>query len=159
MGLATDEHLGDGADRRTLLRGYLSLIIAELERSLTAAGDGESESIPDTVVAAWAHICQHHDEDWSVDRMARRAAMGRSRFSALIRAHTGDSPVVALTRERLRAACRDLLETARSVTDIALDHGFGSSQAFAKVFRRYCLQTPSAYRSSGGLFSPRFASE
>lgn len=144
-------------DRDQALGLQLPLLIHELHRSLQQSVSSPSHSLPDSVVAAWASICQRHDHPWTVASMAAEAGLRPTRFSILIKQHTGDSPLVALTRERLRAACTDLTSSDRSITAIAFAHGFGSSQAFAKVFRRYCLQSPSAYRRSGGQFAPQFA--
>lgn len=98
------------------------------------------------------------DEPWTLEAMAAEAGLKRSRFGTLCRRITGDSPLVHLSRLRIRRSRRLLAETGRSVTEIAFDCGFGSSQYFAKVFRRYQGHEPTHYRQlalamrrSGGI--------
>jgi len=52
-------------------------------------------------------------------------------------------------RERVRLARQRLLETKRSVTEVATELGFSSSQHFATVFRKVTGLTPSEYRGRG----------
>lgn len=86
------------------------------------------------------------DEPWTLEAMAEAAGLKRSRFGTLCRGITGDSPLVHLSRLRIRRSRRLLAETDRSVTDIAFECGFSTSQYFAKVFRRYQGHEPSHYR-------------
>ena len=54
-----------------------------------------------------------------------------------------------LQRLRLESARSLLAETSRSVTDIAFEVGFNSSQYFSTVFLQYTGLTPSGFRSQG----------
>lgn len=73
---------------------------------------------------------------WRLGEMAARCRLGRTQFATVFRDQTGDSPTRFLQRMRVRAACRLLRETERSITHIALECGFGTSQYFAHVFKR-----------------------
>lgn len=59
----------------------------------------------------------------------------------------GTSFSSALADARLGRASHLLRETDRSITEIALEVGFASSEAFATAFRRHVGVTPSAYRN------------
>jgi AraC-like DNA-binding protein len=52
------------------------------------------------------------------------------------------------TRCRVEQAAKLLHETKRSVTDIAMDLGFSSSQYFATVFKPYTRCSPRTARRS-----------
>jgi len=51
-----------------------------------------------------------------------------------------------LIRRRLSQAAQDLLQTRRTVLDIALDYQFGSSEAFGRAFQRMFAIQPSRFR-------------
>lgn len=69
--------------------------------------------------------------------MAADCRIGRTQFSTLFRAQTGDSPIVFINRMRVRHACHLLRNTNRSITNIAHETGFGSSQYFSQIFKRH----------------------
>src|SRR5690606_33766686 len=109
----------------------------------------------EAVSAFLASLEKRCDEEWSLEKMAESAGLKRSRFGALCRQLTGESPAMHLNRLRIRRGRRLLGDTDRSVTDIAFDCGFSSSQYFAKIFRRFQGHEPTHYRrlareSSGG---------
>lgn len=86
-------------------------------------------------------------EDWTLDSMAAACGTGTTLFSRLCRRLTNDSPIRFLNLARLDAASRLLrAHPDRSVTDIAFDCGFQSSQYFAHQFQRRFGQTPTEYR-------------
>lgn len=79
-----------------------------------------------------------------IDFMASEAGMSRRTFTRLFRASTGMS--FAAWRQQvclLRAV--HWLGAGRSVTDVALDLGYGSPSAFAAAFRRVLGEPPSRY--------------
>jgi len=85
-------------------------------------------------------------EPWTLEAMANEVGLKRSRFGTLCRQLTGENPVTFLSRLRVRASRKLLRETDLNVTEIALECGFGSSQYFAKIFRRYQGHEPTHYR-------------
>lgn len=86
------------------------------------------------------------ERPWALDEMAQACGLKRTRFSALVKKITGDSPITYLNRLRIRRACAQLQHTDRPVIDIALDCGFCSSQYFSKVFRQFTDRSPARYR-------------
>jgi len=85
---------------------------------------------------------------WPVPRMAKVCGIGVTAFTAHCRSLTNQSPSQYLIDVRLtRAAHRLLREPATSVTSVALDAGFASSQYFARLFRRRFRCSASAYRA------------
>lgn len=83
----------------------------------------------------------------TITDLARAAGMSESAFKLLFKKETGLPPVDFATRHRIGIARRLLLSTKRSVTDIAHELGFSSSQHFATAFRRYSGQSPNEFRS------------
>ena len=51
---------------------------------------------------------------------------------------------------RLRRASQEIVLTSKSITDIALDHGFDNIGYFFKLFKLKFGQTPLSYRKNKG---------
>lgn len=84
---------------------------------------------------------------WTLDRMANHCGMGITVFSQYCRELVNSSPVKFLNECRLDHAARALREhSGRSVTEIAFESGFNSSQYFATRFRQRFHVTPLEYR-------------
>ena len=97
-------------------------------------------------------LSQRLDEPWTLDSMALACGLGRTRFAHYCRLLTNRNPAQALNRMRLEAA-KALLwsDPGRSVTDIALSCGFGTSQYFATCFRAEIGCTPKEFRAQKPL--------
>lgn len=81
-----------------------------------------------------------------VDEMAATAGLKPGYFREQFRKETGYSPVEYLTLLRVQKAKTRLLETGASITDIAFEMGFSSSQYFASTFRKVTGETPLKFR-------------
>ncbi len=91
-------------------------------------------------------------ESLSVAQMAKAAGVSPSRLVQLFREQTGLTPADCRMRLRLEEARRRLLNTAVTVTTVAIDLGFSSNQHFAGKFRKYFGLSPSDFRK--GLKPP-----
>ena len=88
-------------------------------------------------------------EEIGVNELARSAALSVSRFHTRFVEETGETPAEWLRRQRVLRAKELLLTSKRSVTELAHELGFPSSQYFATVFSKYTGLSPSAYRERG----------
>lgn len=89
-------------------------------------------------------------KQWTLGAMATACRLKRTRFEILTKDLTGDTPLFLLNRFRIRQAQQDLKTSDKTITDIAFDAGFGSSQYFARVFQNLVGTTPSEYRRNQG---------
>lgn len=88
-------------------------------------------------------------EPWTIDRMAEQCGLGRSQFALYCKEITNRTPLDYLNDKRIEVARRELsIQPGKSVTQIAFDCGFNSSQYFATVFRNHTGWTPTRYRHS-----------
>lgn len=86
-------------------------------------------------------------EPWTLDSIAELAGLGRTRFSYYCRLITGKSPLEYVNNCRVSMTKKLLCERPdMSVTDIAMEAGFCSSQYFSKVFREITGISPKQYR-------------
>jgi AraC-like DNA-binding protein len=82
---------------------------------------------------------------------AARTGLTAAAFSRFFRRKTGRTFEDYVNDARVARACRALLESDRSITDIAYDVGFGSLAHFHRTFRRVKGTTPTEYRQLGAV--------
>ncbi len=80
-----------------------------------------------------------------LEDIATLAGMSRSALGRLFMTHRQQSPCARFRELRLERARRLLAQGNRSVTEIAQETGFSSSQHFAGVFRRHYGRPPSSF--------------
>jgi len=94
------------------------------------------------------NLPRHIDEAWTLERMAGECGMGRSHFSHYCKQITNYTPLEYLTRCRMDVAAEILVKyLSKSITEIAFECGFQSSQYFATVFTRQKGVSPRAFRN------------
>ncbi|KQV65342.1 AraC family transcriptional regulator [Rhizobium sp. Root1220] len=92
-----------------------------------------------SIVAAPSH-------PWTIDDLARLSAMSRATYARRFRDRSGFTVGAFLTDFRMSMASDLLLQTHRSVADIAVAVGYESEAAFAKAFKTKRELTPSRFR-------------
>lgn len=93
-------------------------------------------------------ISQNLDRDLPLEEIARAASFSSFHFHRIFKAVVGETVAEFTRRLRLELAANRLIADEESITVIAFDCGFSSSQNFAKAFRQHFQLTPSAYRKS-----------
>ena len=87
-------------------------------------------------------------EAWTLEGMAAQCGMGITAMAKYCRELVNIGPMAFLNQCRLDHAARGLLvKPSASVTEIAMNAGFNSSQYFATMFRKRYKMTPLQYRS------------
>jgi len=104
-----------------------------------------------------AEIQRRLDDPPGFRELADRAYLSPYHFHRIFRAMVGESPRELVRRLRLERSAHRLLRTDRAVTDIAIEAGYDSQQAFAKAFQAEYGTTPSGFRTGGGS-GPRLES-
>jgi len=92
------------------------------------------------------HVLAHLDEPLKLDDVARVACFSPFHFHRVFRALMGETLNQFVKRVRLERALRLLsYDPARSLTDVALATGFGSSSDFSRSFKQRFGVPPSAF--------------
>jgi len=88
------------------------------------------------------------ERKWTVDDLAKEAAVSRSSLDDRFRTVLGLSPIRYVNEWRMRVA-QDLLATTEvTVAAIARRVGYDSEEAFSRAFKRAHRQSPSLWRAS-----------
>jgi AraC-like DNA-binding protein len=91
---------------------------------------------------------QNLSHQWTVEEMAAIAGMGTTLFNEKVKNYTGFTPLNYLINIRISEAIKLLKKENVSITDIALDTGFYSSQHFSTTFKKLTGYTPSEFRKN-----------
>jgi AraC-like DNA-binding protein len=125
------------------VRLNLYATILETAKQLTASRVSEASSTVDLVTR---FMQANLKEMLSIDDIAVVATCSRVRLFRIFKESTGLAPNDFLQRLRIKQAQMDLLDTDKSITEIAFNNGFSTSQYFSTVFRKYTGDTPARFR-------------
>ena len=114
----------------------------------TAKSIADTRMYPDDLLAINAREFMRKNlcSDISVDDIAAACGLSESQFARRFKRAAGITPADYLQRLRIEEGARLLRESNRSITTIAFELGFSSSQYFSTVFKRYTRQTPQQFR-------------
>jgi AraC-like DNA-binding protein len=132
---------------------YSQAILCELATCIHDANQNstqDSSSGHSRILRFIDELWSRCEEPWTLASMAATCKLGRTRFEALTKEITGDAPATLINRLRIRRAQRLLKESKLSITDIAFQVGFNSSQYFSRIFQMLTGVTPLHYRQSHG---------
>ncbi|MGQ7868338.1 helix-turn-helix domain-containing protein [Sunxiuqinia sp. sy24] len=87
---------------------------------------------------------------WTLQEMACMNQVGITTLTQLVKEHTGYTPANYLIYQRIERSKQLLTDPLRTLTNIALDCGFYSSQHFSSTFSKWEGVTPSVFRRKNG---------
>jgi AraC-like DNA-binding protein/quercetin dioxygenase-like cupin family protein len=155
--LAELDNLAEDPRRRALTVAMVQSLLVEIAVTVTRAAidarasaldaPGARGPLRDDLRGLLEWIGKRLDAPPTVAEMAARIGLSPAHLTVVFRQQTGRTPVEHVTALRVERACALLDDRRRSITAIAMDLGFCSSQWFATVFRRHCGVSPSAWRA------------
>ena len=107
---------------------------------------GSSVETRKLVRRAMAYIHEHYMESISRKEIAAHVNLSPRHLDRCFSDETGVTPMIYLSRFRLRQARRLLQTTALSISEIAAAVGFSDASYFCRVFRRDLDMSPTDYR-------------
>ena len=116
-----------------------------ISRDLRALSD--ASGISSGLVSALEHLDAAFNDPLSPTQLAKRAGLSPVRFARLIKRIFRLTPTQLISQRRLAAASQLLLESNRSVADIALACGFYDHSAFTRAFRSATGSAPTQFRA------------
>lgn len=136
--------LESGGDGVRLSHEILSFLFLVFD----AASAQTAPSISSLVSTVAHYIDAHLDEALSVPLLSSLCGLSQPQFKKRFRREAGLAPKEFVLRRRLARAQELLTEGRKSVTEIALETGFPTSQYFATVYRRFTGKRPTDAKTS-----------
>lgn len=109
----------------------------------------EQTTIDQSSIYVWkmtAFIHGQYENKITLDDIAAAGSVSRSRCCTLFGKYLGQTPNAYLIKYRIQKSCEILLETDRSISEIAISCGFQSSSYYSFVFRKELGIVPHEYR-------------
>jgi AraC family transcriptional regulator len=122
-------------------------ICHSLIRSFTGAAlPGERIAERVEVNRAVEHLHANLNQKVTVENLAEVAHLSPSHFARVFRKETGKAPMEYVHGLRIERAKKLLLAGDKTITEIALECGFGSSSYLSTCFQKECRMTPREYQ-------------
>ena len=118
-----------------------------MSRQLTRQSN-PGRDFPRTFMNLEQALRQDLSHQWTVEEMAALVGLGTTLFNEKVKSYSGFSPINYLINIRISEAIKLLKRPDISLTDIALDTGFYSSQHFSTTFKKLTGYTPSEFRKN-----------
>ena len=148
-------------DAQAAVDRLCEVLLLRLLRHGMAQGWAASGALAGLADARLASVLQALHETpanaWTLEQMARLAALSRSRFAKRFHEVTGQAPMDYLTSYRI-ALAQGLLRQGRTPKVAAHAAGYASTAAFGRAFVRRVGMTPSAWAATpamAGTLGPR----
>ncbi len=130
-----------------LIRSSLLLLLSVFAR---AYFDEQLENMRfaserEAILHCLGYIKNHLSDSMTLREMARRTAMSKSSFCESFRKITGESFNNYLNRERVQAAAA-LIKSGKSVSEAAIEMGYGEPSTFYRNFKKHLGVSPSEYK-------------
>lgn len=139
-------------------RGFprLMMLLSILERLSKSrdvhflASDGYKNSInqldADRINQIYEYIVDNFSEDIGLDDLSAHVNMSPSSLCRYLRNHTGKSFKQMLTEMRIGRACKEILETEKTIAQIAYENGYNNLSNFNRRFREVKKLSPVEFR-------------
>lgn len=103
------------------------------------------------------YIETHLEEELSLDKIANELNYSKFYIARTFSEQTGEGIFKYIQRRRLTLAAQKLVETEKTILEIAYEAQYNSQQAFTLAFRQLYLCTPHVFRKNG-IFYPKQSS-
>lgn len=151
LDLLFDEAFAQRCGRQVVVDRLFDAIVVLLLRHMLDSGH-----ITDGPLAGLGHpqlakaIVAMHDEPatgWTLESLAARAGMSRSRFAEVFSHVVGETPAAYLAQYRITLAQQALLR-GEGMDRIAQQVGYGSAAALSRAFTSVCGMSPRSWRAT-----------
>lgn len=139
---------GDSVDGSMRCSVLVYELIMTMRRSLFAKEpvSASGHSVTDT---ALKFIDENFASDIALEQLAGISGVSVQHFCRCFKAKMGIRPMEYIARRRISEAKRLLLNSSRSISEIAETVGYSGATYFGMVFRKYEGISPSEFRRSG----------
>jgi len=151
VALLKAEARGHQLGAETIVNGLLDVLLAHLLRAMiereAADGPSWSRAVADAHVENAVTLMHgNFAHPWTLNELAARVGLSRTRLAERFRDAMGDTPLAYLRTVRMQAATRMLSESDRKLEAVARDVGYQDAFGFSKIFKRVVGVTPKEFR-------------
>ena len=114
-------------------------------RIIRLPGDSDYK-LYERLASSFEYIQENFREKLSLEDIADMVGYNKDYLSRIFKSATGMTVIEFINNIRIEEARHLLLNTDKSVTEIALEAGFGSNAYFSRLFRKKYAVTPNKYR-------------
>jgi AraC-like DNA-binding protein len=133
-------------------RQYVQTFLLLVLQSIAARASGvtlrDVRPFSYPVVKSLQYMKDHLDERIPLETLAQISGLGKSQLTAHFLHEVGQPPSAYHLQRRLEAAREVLVNPEMSITQVALEFGFSSSQHFARAFTQAFGMTPMGWQRS-----------
>lgn len=130
-----------------LLNQFLSIMNLLYENlDVKSQGTTKSSNELTTLKNMITYIDEHYTQRLTLEHIALSGACCKSRCSLLFKKYLRETPMTYITKLRLRKSLSALLDSDKSITEIAYEYGFCGASYYCETFRKYYRTSPLKYR-------------
>lgn len=107
-----------------------------------AKSSNELTSLKNMITYIEEHFAQHI----TLENIAASGACCKSKCSLLFKKYLRETPITYLAKLRLRKSLAVLLDSDKSITEIAYEYGFCGASYYCETFQKYYGTSPLKYR-------------
>jgi AraC-like DNA-binding protein len=127
----------------------INLLTTFLLTVIQYAGSDARKTHPDRVVEIKRYVAEHIYDDLSIELLAKKLHLSDAHFKSWFKKAVGMPPLDYILRERIDEGKRMMRSNPQvTISDIAYQLNFSSSQYFSTVFKKYAGISPAEFRQS-----------
>lgn len=126
-----------------ILKIHLTSFITFLSRQYELNNEvSDLKHISDTL----AYIEKNYTENIEIEELALQAHISTRHFNRLFISNYGITPKQYILKLRIQYACKQMLDSNKSISQIAAESGFNDTNYFTNYFKKKTGQTPREFR-------------
>ena len=129
--------------RDTLCRLWMGFCHISRNEAVSVGNTGDSDALKRMLSFILAHL----SDPMSIRDIAKAGDVSQRGCYRMFQALLHTTPNAYIKAARIQKACALLEQPGRTVTDIAMECGFGSGSYFGRQFHRITGKTPTEYRN------------
>lgn len=134
-------------------RGYFELFLAEVIenhplQTIDESKHKKNKADRERILSVMKFISQNYRSKLTLEETAGFACLNRSYFSTFFKKAAAIGFQDYLTRYRLQSSIIEMMDSNKSLSEIALDNGFSDIKAFNQAFKHNFHKSPSEYRKN-----------
>lgn len=137
--------------QKAAILGLLLIVLSELSTKVTVENlldaSDQALAIPEPVLKGANLLESDVSRDWTLAELAGLLHLTPEYFVRLFKKHTGLSPIAYLNHQRAEQAANLLVETQKSIAEIAQEVGWPDQNYFARCFKSHFGMSGKVYRS------------